>query len=857
MSNRREWRPVTKAKPCPACGKPDWCAWTREGWLKCERSEETPSGMVRVSVKDGGGVFRPADGAHARARTAPAGRGKVAKPTRSPAPNKCVGDGDTERYSTELGAITELERRFRRTNAGYWTYLDAARAPVFVSVRFDLPPDASKPSLKARKTFRPVARVDGGWIIGDPPGPLPLYHLPDLLATPAGSRVYVTEGEKAADVARAVGLVATTSPHGSKAAGKANWSPVAGRHVVILVDHDAPGEKYADDVARLCMAAGALSVRLVRLVELWAWMPEGGDMADFVEHRGGDVDTIRAEVEELAGRTELANPEAVGPTESNDDDGEEAAPSQSERVVRLVLELYRLGQTPKRELFAVMNRGANVAQMLGDSGGSLRDTVASEYRRRYGRVMNTTAFGDAIATLRGEAMNAPIEAAYIRVGPYGEGVVLDLGTVDGDAVVIGRSGWRIVPRSPILFQRTALTGVLPVPVRGGRLEALRDLLNVTDETWPILLGWIVAAVIPEMPHPILMLGGQQGTGKTTAARYVCGLFDPSDAPTRSQPRDPEAWAMSVANGWATVIDNVSAIPGWWSDALCKVVTGDGWVRRTLYTNGAISVLSFRRVVALTSIDAGALRGDLGERLVLVDLEPIVPTRRRTERELDSAYVAARPAILGAVLDLLTGVLSRLDSVTPPTLPRMADFARVLAAVDATLGTDSLGIYANQGKRIAGDVLDADPVGEAVAEWVRSTGEWSGTASALLEAIKPDAAGREWPKNGRGLGARLKRLSAALELQGVRVTPPRPSDRTRTYLLRAIAQTAQPPETESGAVETHGASRAIAPSPSPDRPSDRPTNTKGSDAKHDNSGRSGGSGGSSHLTTNTGDRRGTM
>jgi hypothetical protein len=147
-------------------------------------------------------------------------------------------------------------------------------------------------------------------------GGRPLYGLPDLLATPAGSRVYVTEGEKAADAARAVGLVATTSPHGSKSASKADWSPVAGRDVVILPDHDDAGERYADDVARLATAAGAKSVRVVRLVQLWAGMPEGGDMADLVEHRrggGGDVDTIRAEVEALADKTE---PDASTPDEA-------------------------------------------------------------------------------------------------------------------------------------------------------------------------------------------------------------------------------------------------------------------------------------------------------------------------------------------------------------------------------------------------------------------------------------------------------------------------------------------------------------------------------------------------------------
>lgn len=419
-------------------------------------------------------------------------------------------------------------------------------------------------------------------------------------------------------------------------------------------------------------------------------------------------------------------------------------------------------------------------------------------------------------------------------------------------MIVDADGWRLVDRSPILSQRTALTGALPTPVRGGTLDSLRDLLNVTDESWPILLGWMVAALIPDMPHPILMLGGQQGTGKTTAARYICGLFDPSDAPTRSQPRDPEAWAMSVANGWTTVIDNVSSIPGWWSDALCKVVTGDGWVRRTLYTDGDVSVLSFRRVVVLTSIDAGALRGDLGERLVLVDLEPIGASRRRTERDLDRAFQAARPAILGALLDLLAGVLSRLDEINVPTLPRMADFARVLAAMDATIGTDSLRLYADQGKRVAGEVIDADPVGEAILTLMSQRVHWRGTAGELLTTIKPDDAGQGWPQNGRGMGARLKRLAPALAAHGVGVVPPALTDRTRTYLLQTTARTAQSPNDSPGVGGAESTGRAVVPVIPPNRTVDRPSAGPAPTSGSGDTGRSGGSGDSARVSADAGD-----
>ncbi|MPZ09238.1 MAG: DUF927 domain-containing protein [Kiloniellaceae bacterium] len=89
----------------------------------------------------------------------------------------------------------------------------------------------------------------------------------------------VVEGEKAADAAAALfpTYVSTTSPNGAKAADKADWSPLAGRTVVIWPDNDHEGQAYAKTVARLAAAAGALSIGIVSVP---ADFPEKWDLAD-------------------------------------------------------------------------------------------------------------------------------------------------------------------------------------------------------------------------------------------------------------------------------------------------------------------------------------------------------------------------------------------------------------------------------------------------------------------------------------------------------------------------------------------------------------------------------------------------
>jgi len=90
--------------------------------------------------------------------------------------------------------------------------------------------------------------------------------------------------------------------------------------------------------------------------------------------------------------------------------------------------------------------------------------------------------------------------------------VIDLGRADGALVRVSAAGWRVkrAAESGPLFRRSRLTSRLPIPVQGGDLAELRDLLNVSDGSWPLLMSWLVAALLPDIAHPILFLTGEQG-----------------------------------------------------------------------------------------------------------------------------------------------------------------------------------------------------------------------------------------------------------------------------------------------------------------------------------------------------------
>ncbi|AYG82336.1 hypothetical protein DWB77_04508 [Streptomyces hundungensis] len=500
---------------------------------------------------------------------------------------------------------------------------------------------------------------------------------------------------------------------------------------------------------------------------------------------------------------------ATTPSPAPGGDGGGKKPSAAVRLVALARERYTFAMSSDGRPYAVAIDGPNLALPLRGRAG-LRQRLARLYADTFkGDVASQSALADAMTVLEGIAEDNDPVPVHLRVGgdPAGR-IVLDLGTADGRAVTIsGGNGWHVVARSPALFRRSGAMAPMPTPVLDGDgLAKLHALLNMDESTFRQLVAWLVAAWIPTIPHPVLTFKGEQGTGKSKTAQMVVNLIDPSPASKRSQPRDIKAWSAQAFNSWALCLDNISTIPPWLSDTLCKAVTGDGIVDRALYTDDDVVVLSFRRVLAMTTIDAGALAGDLAERLLMLDLQLIEEDRRRTEEELDATFEAVRPAILGALCELLACVLAILPTVRLDSMPRMADFARILAAVDQVQGWQTLDSYLATSANVAGDALEGDPFGNAVAALVEEAGTWQGTAAQLLEQLPPPGGSRPpgWPKDATRAGGRLKRLAPLLRSIGITVDDTQRSrDRHRHKLLiltrtdPADEPASTPPQTRSG------------------------------------------------------------
>ena len=166
-----------------------------------------------------------------------------------------------------------------------WEYHDRNGNVVGVILRFETP---------RGKEIRPVSLIDSKWTAKGMPEPRPLYGLPALAEA---SVVVVTEGEKAAEAARLLGYTATTSAHGSNSPSKTDWSPLAGKDVVILPDNDSPGRAYGEKTAMIL--AGLKPSARVKIVTI-PGLPDGGDVADLV-HQCDEtgIQNLRAQIDQL------------------------------------------------------------------------------------------------------------------------------------------------------------------------------------------------------------------------------------------------------------------------------------------------------------------------------------------------------------------------------------------------------------------------------------------------------------------------------------------------------------------------------------------------------------------------------
>ena len=477
-----------------------------------------------------------------------------------------------------------------------------------------------------------------------------------------------------------------------------------------------------------------------------------------------------------------------------------AGPDKSKKAADVLIELSASAE----ELFHAPDGMAYAAILVGDHletwpirSKGFRRWLAREFFTETSSAPNSDAIQSALNVIEARAhFDGAQRPVYIRVGAHDGRLYLDLADTKWRAIEITSTGWQIVDNPPIRFRRTAGMLPLPEPVRGGKIEDLRSFLNIKDgdagdKDFVLTVSFTLAALRERGPYPVLDLAGEHGSAKSTFARVLRKLIDPNSAPLRALPREDRDLFIAANNAHLLVFDNVSKMPDWISDTLCRLATGGGFAARQLYSDGDEALFDAMRPIILNGIEDIIGRPDLADRAIFLNLQDISDEKRKPEKEFWEDFDAAHPCILGALLDGVAHGLRRLPDIHLNRTPRMADFATWATACETAYwqaGTFARAYEQNRDDAI-GVVIEADLVATAIQMFMAVRTEWEGTATDLLGALKMEigedkARLKEWPSTPRSLSGRVRRQAATLRRVGIDITlDDKSPDRKRTRLIK--------------------------------------------------------------------------
>ncbi len=390
-----------------------------------------------------------------------------------------------------------------------WTYRDARGDTLFHVYRFE---------TEAGKEIRSLSlwRASNGrleWRWKGVPELRPLYNLDKLAADP-DKPIVVCEGEKSADAAALIfpKSIATTPPGGSQSAAKADWSPLAGRKVLVWPDNDEPGSKFAHKVAAILAGLGC-EVSIIDARAPASIDPKGG-VREPVEH--WDAADAVVEWQDLGALSKAALDlaHAAGPSYVSWGDFTMDASGLTQEVTKGRGENATTENVRITAAFEIL--GA-CRDPHGRAWGKFLRWRDADDRQHVRHVADAALQGEP-ATRCGDLAS---DGLWInRSQQRALANYLSNATVPGRVTVVSRTGWHDIGGQAVFMlaeQISAPRGTETVILDAaaiGPYEARGSLENWRDGIGSLASGHIlpVLAISAAFAGPLLHLAGQEGGG---------------------------------------------------------------------------------------------------------------------------------------------------------------------------------------------------------------------------------------------------------------------------------------------------------------------------------------------------------
>lgn len=407
------------------------------------------------------------------------------------------------------------------------------------------------------------------------------------------------------------------------------------------------------------------------------------------------------------------------------------------------------------------------------SSSRFRNYCALRYREDFGHPPGSEAIKQAKVQIEAKCEGGRQVELYNRVGWHNGAIYYDLTTQDWRGVIITKDGWEVVFLPPI-FKRYPHQAEQVFPVKGSDPKKLLEFCNINKDDACLFMTAIATFFIPDIPHVIPVQIGEQGTGKSNNSRMIKSLCDPSKVMSISVPKDLEQAQMIADKHWLNNFDNLSRVSEWFSDFLCRAVTGEGDMKRSLYTNDEEFIRTYRRCFVLNGIGSSICRPDLLDRSIIFDIPILRETR--PEKVIACEWRASLPGILGGFFSAISNAMAVIDGVSGHERFRMSDFAQWSAALAEYLGFSREEFFKKYQQSVDHkweDTAEESTFAQRLVYLVESnSGEWVGSATTLLESIQPETGfDKTIPGNARALGSELMRIAPVMRSVGIDILRP--------------------------------------------------------------------------------------
>ena len=430
---------------------------------------------------------------------------------------------------------------------------------------------------------------------------------------------------------------------------------------------------------------------------------------------------------------------------------------------------------------AVNGKGSKVLRLGSKNFAGWLDKCALDY---YGAALKNNQATDIIRALNGLALYSDNREFYLepRLHKINDEIWYDLG---GEAVCITDKGWKIVKEPPIIFRRFSHQKPQVKPVKGGDIQLFRKFVNITDEKdWNLFLAFAVSTLVPDIPKPALVINGSQGAGKSTPMKMLKELVDPSLLASAGKITGAKDLAWLANRHSLLFFDNLSFLEKDNSDVLCRLITGDGFSKRKLYSDDDEIIYTYKRPLMLNGITNFITQADLLDRALILNVERIPEEKRLTELELWGKFEKEKSLILGAMFTILSEAMKIFPKTPTSGLPRMADFGRWGCAIYSVITDEPFEKFqqiltGNKGRQIE-ESIEADPVALAAKCLANEYVSIEFTAYDFLkgfdngstdvpEAVRFINEHTHWPKDSSQVGKRLRRAEGMLRESGIELS----------------------------------------------------------------------------------------